>query len=146
MDEHIARSFNEYKRVGAMMRLLKDVLTTVKSNTEHMVTSEGKASLALAESEIEKVCTELACEMRNDYPNFPVIYDATVFYGTLNRKPLHSVDSEVIHMAKSVADDLFWKNPKSARSDDTGRGTFHCVAESDDTVYFVWQPEEDEEE
>lgn len=106
-EELFPEELNEYKRAGAMMRLLRDMATVARDNTEYMGSDSLVISYTVIEAEIENICAELEDRMYGNFPALPREY-ISVFYGTLNRRAIHRVDEEIIQTAKEVSDEIFF--------------------------------------
>lgn len=97
------RSTENFLRAGAMLRLLKHVLSHTMTEAQYVITVKEMNALEAARRKIDKVCSDTEDIMFksrfkiDDFPENP----EHVFYGELGYKPRSDTDREVL--------DLIWK-------------------------------------
>lgn len=100
------RTLDEYKRAGAEMRLLKELGSRLTVDISKVLSAQDTDILTRALSKIDEVCSRAEDNMFCDHPDLPNTY-INVFYGNVSGEPINDVDSEITHLAKEVADELF---------------------------------------
>lgn len=100
------RSLEQYKRVGAKMRLVKTLLTSLAVDVGATETKKECLKLLRAKDIVDTVCCEMDSHMFERHPKAGSDY-TSVFYGTLNIEPRDEVDAEVIELARSITNGLF---------------------------------------
>lgn len=100
------RTLEQYKKVGAEMRLIKELGTKLWVDASQILSVPERDKLRRAFDKINEVCSCADSHLFHDHPEVDNTY-VDVFYGNLSSEPRNETDAEMIALAHSVADDLF---------------------------------------
>lgn len=101
-----ARTIDEYKTAGAMMRLYKTLGSKTCVAVSGVLSAADTDKLLRALSKIDEVCSKAEDNMFRDFPNLGDEY-TDVFYGSTENQPRGSLDAEMIARARKAAEELF---------------------------------------
>ena len=100
------RTMDVYKKLGAEMRLLKNLGTTVAVEVSKVLSAKDTDKLLKALYTIDSVCSQTEDNMFSDHPELGG-EAVDIFYGNLNEEPRNDTDREVIELARKYANELF---------------------------------------
>lgn len=102
------RSTENFLRAGAMLQLLKHVLSHTMTEAQYVITRKEMDKLYAAQRAIDKVCSDTEDIMFksrfkiDDFPEDP----EHVFYGSFSRGPRSDTDREVLRLIREYLDHL----------------------------------------
>lgn len=105
------KSLDNYKLVGAEMRLLKEVIVRTYVDAYTLLPASERNKLYRAMSTINEICSRTEDRMYMAYPDIGHDY-VDVFYGDLQTKPRTEVDAEVMKLARSIANKILQGAPE----------------------------------
>lgn len=100
------RTLEDYKRAGAYMRLLKDLLSKTHVECSKVLTTQDYDQFNTAHNVVNRLCSRAEGNMYNDFPKLGSEY-TSIFYGTIDNNPRGDVDEEQRQLATELIKELF---------------------------------------
>lgn len=100
------RTLEDYKRAGAYMRLLKDLLSKTHVECSNVLTAQDYDQFNTAEKVLNRLSSRAEDNMFNDFPKLGGEY-TSIFYGTIDANPIGDVDKEQMALAIKLIKELF---------------------------------------
>lgn len=100
------RTIDEYKKVGAMMRLYKTLGVKLATELSKVMPAAEMGKMRQAIDKVNSLSSRAEDNMFHDFPELESEY-IDVFYGTTKMEPRNVLDAEMIERARQVANDLF---------------------------------------
>ena len=100
------RTLEQYKQIGAEMRLIKELGARLWVDASQILSAFEPDKLRRAFDKINEVCSRADSHLFQDHPEVDNTY-VDVFYSNLSSEPRNETDAGMIALAHSVADDLF---------------------------------------
>lgn len=106
MDSKKKRTLEEYRYVGAQMRIFKHLVASLSESAHGVAGAVDNKRLKRAVDDINEICFNLDEKMFKDFPELGDDY-LKVFYGALDDAPSNKVDAEQIALAKKIVKGYF---------------------------------------
>lgn len=106
MDNKKKRTLEDYRYVGAQMRIFKLLVASLSESAHGIASAADNKKLKRAVDDINEVCFNLDEKMFKDFPDLGDDY-LKVFYGELSDVPSNTVDAEQIALAKKIVKEYF---------------------------------------
>lgn len=100
------RTLEKYRRAGAEMRLVKELVVKLCKDSWGVASAVDNEKLSRARDLIREVCSNIEDNMFQDFPELSDDY-VNVFYGDLKRQPANQVDAEQMALAERIANFYF---------------------------------------
>jgi len=100
------RTIDEYKQIGAELRLFKEIETRVSCDLGRVLNASDMKKLLRTRRLYDEVCSNAENNMYADHPELGG-ESTSVFYGALSGEPISKTDEEIRILAKKAAGDIF---------------------------------------
>jgi len=100
------RTMDKYKKVGAEMRLFKELGGRMVVDASEVLSAQDTDTLLRILNRFDIVCSRAEDNMFRDYPELGGEY-TDVFYGDVSDTPRNAVDAEITEKARQLAGGLF---------------------------------------